>query len=149
MAMLGMLIKRKDNFDFLEDLLHSIISQRRVIMISVYDFFSGCGGASKGFQDANLEIRLGIDNDPDAANTFRKNFPSASFIEKDIRDIKCKDCYPDGRLVYLNQNCPICKCPLITNNHNTEVSVRHTCGHIYCIACTQNILNQKCPICQQ
>jgi DNA (cytosine-5)-methyltransferase 1 len=60
-------------------------------MINVYDFFCGCGGASKGFQDANLEIVLGIDNDPDAASTFKRNFPRASFIENDIRNIKCSE----------------------------------------------------------
>jgi DNA (cytosine-5)-methyltransferase 1 len=60
-------------------------------MISVYDFFSGCGGASQGFQDAEMEIRLGIDNDPDASATFRTNFPESFFINDNISDIKPKD----------------------------------------------------------
>lgn len=42
--------------------------------IKVFDFFSGCGGTSKGFQKANLETVFAIDNDPYAAKTFLKNF---------------------------------------------------------------------------
>lgn len=56
-------------------------------MLNVYDFFSGCGGASKGFEQAGCTIKLGIDIDRDAANTFRTNFPQAASINKDIRKI--------------------------------------------------------------
>lgn len=56
-----------------------------------YDFFSGCGGTSQGMREAGLTIRLGIDFDPDAARTYRKNFRSARFIEGDIRSLKAKD----------------------------------------------------------
>lgn len=56
-----------------------------------YDFFSGCGGTSQGMREAGLTIRLGIDFDPDAAKTYRKNFKSARFIEDDIRSLKAKD----------------------------------------------------------
>ena len=54
-------------------------------MIKVFDFFSGCGGTSCGFQQAGLDIVLGLDVDRDAAQTYRSNFPSAAFIEDDIR----------------------------------------------------------------
>ena len=56
-------------------------------MIDVCDFFSGCGGASKGFQDSGFNILLGIDINGTAANTFKSNFPQANFINKDIREI--------------------------------------------------------------
>lgn len=56
-------------------------------MIKVFDFFSGCGGTSCGFQQAGLDIVLGLDFDKDAANTYRINFPTASFIEGDIRTL--------------------------------------------------------------
>jgi DNA (cytosine-5)-methyltransferase 1 len=54
-------------------------------MITVVDFFSGCGGTSLGFNQAGLKIALGLDNDPDAAATYRTNIEGAAFIEKDIR----------------------------------------------------------------
>ena len=56
-------------------------------MIKVFDFFSGCGGTSCGFQQAGLEIVLGLDVDHDAAQTYRSNFPGAAFIEDDIRTL--------------------------------------------------------------
>jgi DNA (cytosine-5)-methyltransferase 1 len=34
-----------------------------------------------------MEIILGLDFDPEAANTYRRNFPEASFIERDIADV--------------------------------------------------------------
>lgn len=59
--------------------------------IKVYDFFSGCGGASLGLQNAGMEIVLGIDNDKDAISTFSANLPNAKVICKDIRDISLTD----------------------------------------------------------
>lgn len=56
-------------------------------MIKVFDFFSGCGGTSCGFQEAGLDIVLGLDVDADAAQTYRKNFPKSAFIEDDIRKL--------------------------------------------------------------
>jgi len=44
--------------------------------IKVFDFFSGCGGASKGFEDAGLEPVFAIDNNISAAKTFARNFPN-------------------------------------------------------------------------
>ena len=63
-------------------------------MIKVFDFFSGCGGTSCGFQQAGLDIVLGLDFDKDAANTYRNNFPKASFIEGDIRTLNVDVLHP-------------------------------------------------------
>lgn len=72
-----------------------------------WDFFSGCGGTSAGFREAGIEIRLGLDIDPEAARTFRRNFPQAMFIESDIRAVTAPslDCHlrldsADGPLVF-------------------------------------------------
>ena len=54
--------------------------------IGVFDFFSGCGGTSKGFQNAGLSPAFALDFDDDAASTFRKNFPQAIFRKSDIRN---------------------------------------------------------------
>ncbi len=62
--------------------------------VKVVDFFSGCGGTSLGFQQAGLEIGLGIDCDAYSAETFRRNFPAAGFLERDIRHLKPTDLTP-------------------------------------------------------
>ena len=54
--------------------------------VKVFDFFSGCGGASCGFQAAGMEIVYALDRDADAESTFRKNFPSSTFERNDIRN---------------------------------------------------------------
>lgn len=56
-------------------------------MVKVFDFFSGCGGTSCGFQQAGMDIVMGLDIDADAARTYRVNFPKAQFIESDIREL--------------------------------------------------------------
>lgn len=55
--------------------------------IVLADFFSGCGGTTLGFADAGITPTLAVDWEPDAAATFRMNFPKATFIERDIRDV--------------------------------------------------------------
>lgn len=52
--------------------------------IKVFDFFSGCGGTTKGFEIAGLRPVFALDFDPDAARTFMDNFPGVCFINEDI-----------------------------------------------------------------
>lgn len=59
--------------------------------LNFYDFFSGCGGTSRGMSAAGMAVRLGLDIDPDAAKTFRANFPGSEFICQDIRTLKISD----------------------------------------------------------
>ncbi len=59
--------------------------------VAVVDYFSGCGGSSLGFRQAGMSIIAGIDNDPDAAATYRLNFPEAKFFERDIREISVRE----------------------------------------------------------
>ena len=54
--------------------------------VKVFDFFSGCGGASCGFRAAGMDIVFALDCDADARNTFEANFPSVRFECSDIRD---------------------------------------------------------------
>ena len=58
-----------------------------VPVIKCVDFFSGAGGTSAGLMRAGIQTVVGIDNDSDAATTFRSNFPHASFLESDIRNL--------------------------------------------------------------
>lgn len=52
--------------------------------LNVFDFFSGCGGTSKGFLNAGLKPVFALDHDPDAAATFKRNFPDVYFSHSDI-----------------------------------------------------------------
>lgn len=56
--------------------------------IKVFDFFAGCGGTSAGLRDAGMEIVFGLDFDEDAGQTFRANFPDATFVLSDIREFR-------------------------------------------------------------
>ena len=57
------------------------------LTVKVFDFFSGCGGASRGFQEAGMDIVFGLDWDADAERSFKRNFPSATFVAGDIRQV--------------------------------------------------------------
>lgn len=55
--------------------------------IKVFDFFSGCGGTSRGFTQAGLESVFALDFDNDAVETFRANFPETVVEQRDIREL--------------------------------------------------------------
>ena len=54
--------------------------------VKVFDFFSGCGGASCGFRDAGMDIVFALDFEPDSKRTYQMNFPSTHFELKNIRE---------------------------------------------------------------
>jgi len=56
--------------------------------IRAFDFFSGCGGTSAGLRDAGMEIVFALDVDPDAAATFKTNFPEATFYRRDVTRLR-------------------------------------------------------------
>ena len=58
--------------------------------VKVFDFFSGCGGASCGFRNAGMEIVFALDCDDDAKRTFETNFPDARFEHVDIRNVSVR-----------------------------------------------------------
>ncbi|MCY3748160.1 MAG: DNA cytosine methyltransferase, partial [Chloroflexi bacterium] len=59
--------------------------------IVLADFFSGCGGTTRGFADAGISPMLAVDWDHDAVATFRMNFPATPVIERDIREVPVAD----------------------------------------------------------
>lgn len=59
-------------------------------MIRVFDYFSGCGGTSKGLENAGMEIVFALDNDPDAIASFQNNFPAATTSNSDIQHFNYK-----------------------------------------------------------
>lgn len=52
------------------------------------ELFSGAGGMSLGASNAGIEIRMAIEIDKSAAQTFKINHPKAIVIADDIRNIK-------------------------------------------------------------
>ena len=57
--------------------------------MNVIDLFCGCGGFSKGFEQAGFNVRLGIDIWQDAITTYRENCPNAATIVGDISNLSC------------------------------------------------------------
>lgn len=62
--------------------------------MKAYDFFSGCGGTSAGLRSAGIQVVLGLDCDRDAGLTFRRNFPEAAFLHRDIRGVSADELDP-------------------------------------------------------
>jgi len=62
--------------------------------IKVFDFFSGCGGTSKGFSNSGLDIVFAIDNDRDSGKSFNHNFPNTHFELYDINEYKSSQLKP-------------------------------------------------------
>ena len=59
--------------------------------LNVVDLFSGCGGISKGFEEAGFNILLGVDNWEDALKTFEYNHKSSKILNTDISKLSGKD----------------------------------------------------------
>ncbi len=55
-------------------------------MKNIIDLFCGCGGFSRGFEDAGFHTVLAIDNWKDAIITFNKNHQSPVGVTRDIYD---------------------------------------------------------------
>lgn len=59
-------------------------------MIAV-DFFCGAGGLTRGFRDAGIDVRLGVDKDPIFKKTYEENNPPAVFWGMSVEKVKGKD----------------------------------------------------------
>ncbi len=80
--------------------------------IRVYDFFSGCGGASEGFRQAGIQHALAIDSCRDAIATFQTNFRGASVINEPIETVdalRIKAYYSKGPELKLFCGCAPCQ----------------------------------------
>lgn len=57
----------------------------------VIDLFSGCGGSAMGFQQAGFEIKVAVDNNKTATDSFKMNFPECVVYLTDITSLSGKE----------------------------------------------------------
>ena len=60
-------------------------------MGTAISLFAGAGGCSLGFQWAGYDVLLAIDNNKDAVQTYRANFPNTPCWEEDITRVDAED----------------------------------------------------------
>ncbi|MFE0736581.1 DNA cytosine methyltransferase [Streptomyces sp. NPDC058855] len=54
---------------------------------SAVDLFAGAGGATRGLRDAGLDVLAAVENDAEAAATYRRNHPRVKLLSCDIRQV--------------------------------------------------------------
>jgi DNA (cytosine-5)-methyltransferase 1 len=92
----------------------TVSRQRPGHRLTAIDLFAGCGGLSSGLRAAGLDVLAAIENDPDAARTYKANHPSVKLYEKDIRLVS-PECVidelklPEGATLDLIAGCPPCQ----------------------------------------
>lgn len=87
--------------------------------IDVFDFFSGCGGTSKGFSLAGLNPVFALDFDEDATETYGANFPDAEIKRTDITTFKGRALHDLRSLDRLSLFCGCAPCQPFTRQ-NTQ-----------------------------
>lgn len=92
------------------------------------DLFAGAGGLAEGFRQAGFRILSGTDADREAAETFRHNFPEASFFLRPIRFVRGSQLLRDAGLERGELDCliggPPCQAFSYNNHQRTHHGVR-------------------------
>ena len=62
------------------------------------DLFCGAGGLTSGLRQAGWDVAIGIDVDPTAEETYRRNNPDTRFVAADLRSVTDEDirCLAEG-----------------------------------------------------
>jgi DNA (cytosine-5)-methyltransferase 1 len=55
---------------------------------NIIDLFAGCGGFSTGFEQAGFKVKLALEKDVSASETYKYNHPNTQIIVDDITKIK-------------------------------------------------------------
>ena len=96
--------------------------------LSCIDLFSGAGGMAEGFRQAGFGILSASDVDPTASETFRKNFPEASFVEGPIEVLQSEDLLTGHGIAEGDIDCviggPPCQAFSINNHRRSAEDIR-------------------------
>lgn len=83
------------------------------VRTSAVDLFAGAGGASQGLVDAGFTLVAAIENDANAAASYRQNHPGVTLLDRDITGVQPAELAKElglghGELTVLNA-CPPCQ----------------------------------------
>lgn len=84
------------------------------------DLFAGAGGLAVGFRQAGWSIAFGNDVDPVASETFRINFPEASFFEGSVSELTAEDIAAETDAAPGELDCLIGGPPCQSFSHNNH-----------------------------
>src|SRR5712692_4060865 len=78
------------------------------------DLFAGCGGLTSGLRAAGFDVLAAIENDADAAATYKANHRNVNLYEMDIRLVSTTALrralkLPKGETLDLIAGCPPCQ----------------------------------------
>ncbi|MGQ4374515.1 DNA cytosine methyltransferase [Streptomyces sp. SAS_267] len=80
---------------------------------SAIDLFAGAGGATRGLRDAGFRVLAAVENDPEAAESYRRNHPRVLLYEADIRSVAAPQIAEAAKLkrgdLDLLKACPPCQ----------------------------------------
>lgn len=88
------------------------------------DLFSGAGGLAEGFRQAGFAIVSANDEDSASAETFRRNFPEASFFLGPISRLGGKELLDDSELMPGELDCLIGGPPCQSFSYNNHLRTR-------------------------
>ncbi|MGW2921837.1 DNA cytosine methyltransferase [Streptomyces angustmyceticus] len=80
---------------------------------SAVDLFAGAGGATRGLRDAGFRVLAAVENDIEAAETYRANHPRVFLFSEDIRNVTPEEMMQAANLkpgdLDLLKACPPCQ----------------------------------------
>ena len=74
-------------------------------MLSVNDFFSGCGGLSQGFREAGFKIQVAVDKEETFLKTFSHNFKDSETKNLDLGDSNILKDIPKSDVIIAGPPC--------------------------------------------
>jgi len=87
--------------------------------LKIIDLFSGCGGSALGFAQAGFDIRVAVDINKSASETFKINFPNAEVMTEDITKVSSKDLLLAAKEKN-GKNIVVIACPPCQENRNVS-----------------------------
>lgn len=94
------------------------------LALSAVDLFGGAGGLGLGVARSGFDVRVAVEMDKEAVNTYKHNHPKATVLARDIREVSGNDllALTPGRKVGLLMGCAPCQgfCSLTTKQKRED-----------------------------